>query len=59
MAEAPEPRPGILEISPYAGGEAKIPGVERPIRLASNEGALGPSATSTISRIVWMTSGKP
>jgi histidinol-phosphate aminotransferase len=44
MAEAPEPRPGILEISPYVGGEAKIAGVERPIRLASNEGALGPSA---------------
>ena len=39
----PVPRPGILEIAPYAGGEARIPGVERPIRLASNESALGPS----------------
>jgi histidinol-phosphate aminotransferase len=38
------PRPGILEIDPYIGGEAKVPGVERPIRLASNESALGPSA---------------
>jgi histidinol-phosphate aminotransferase len=38
------PRPGILDIAPYVGGEAKIPGVERPIRLASNESALGPSA---------------
>ena len=37
------PRPGILEITPYVGGEAKAPGVERPIRLASNENALGPS----------------
>ena len=37
------PRPGILEIAPYVGGEAKIAGVERPIRLASNESALGPS----------------
>jgi len=37
------PRPGILEIAPYIGGEAKIAGVERPIRLASNESALGPS----------------
>jgi histidinol-phosphate aminotransferase len=38
------PRPGILDIAPYIGGEAQIPGVERPIRLASNESALGPSA---------------
>jgi histidinol-phosphate aminotransferase len=38
------PRPGILDIVPYVGGEAKIRGVERPIRLASNESALGPSA---------------
>jgi histidinol-phosphate aminotransferase len=39
----PQPRPGILDISPYVGGEAKIAGVDRPIRLASNESALGPS----------------
>jgi histidinol-phosphate aminotransferase len=39
----PVPRPGILDISPYVGGEAKVAGVERPIRLASNESALGPS----------------
>jgi histidinol-phosphate aminotransferase len=38
------PRPGILDISPYVGGEAKAAGIERPIRLASNESALGPSA---------------
>jgi histidinol-phosphate aminotransferase len=37
-------RPGILDISPYVGGEAKVTGVERPIRLASNESALGPSS---------------
>jgi histidinol-phosphate aminotransferase len=37
------PRPGILEFTPYVGGEAKAPGFERPIRLASNESALGPS----------------
>lgn len=34
----PTARPGILEIAPYVGGEA-----EGSIRLASNEGALGPS----------------
>jgi histidinol-phosphate aminotransferase len=40
---APIPRPGILDLAPYVGGEASIPGVEQPIRLASNESALGPS----------------
>jgi histidinol-phosphate aminotransferase len=39
----PVPRPGILDIAPYVGGEAKAEGVARPIRLASNESALGPS----------------
>ena len=39
----PIPRPGILDLAPYVGGESKIAGVERPIRLASNESALGPS----------------
>lgn len=35
---APVPRPGIMDIAPYIGGEAA-----GSIRLASNEGALGPS----------------
>ncbi len=43
-ATAPVPRPGILDIAPYVGGEATAPGALRPIRLASNESALGPSA---------------
>jgi histidinol-phosphate aminotransferase len=43
-AAGPAPRPGLLDIAPYVAGDAKIPGVERPIRLASNESALGPSA---------------
>src|SRR5437660_6856257 len=42
-AIAPVPGPGILDIAPYVGGESKAAGVERPIRLASNESALGPS----------------
>ena len=37
------PRPGILEITPYVGGEAKAPPGRRAIRLASNENPLGPS----------------
>ncbi len=44
MAEVPVPRPGILDISPYIGGESKLAGGARVIRLASNESALGPSA---------------
>lgn len=40
---SPAPRPGVLNISPYIGGESAIPGVTRVIKLASNEGALGPS----------------
>ena len=39
----PAPGPGILDIAPYIGGESKAVGVARPIRLASNESALGPS----------------
>jgi len=40
---APAVRPGILEITPYVGGDSAIPGFDRAIKLASNEGALGPS----------------
>ena len=41
------PRPGIMEIAPYVGGEAAIPGKNRVIRLASNENPLGPSPLAT------------
>ena len=41
--QGPVPGPGILDIAPYVGGDAKLDGVEKPIRLASNESALGPS----------------
>lgn len=37
------PRPGVMDITAYVGGDSKISGVERIIKLASNEGALGPS----------------
>jgi len=39
----PVPNPGILDIAPYVGGEAHAPGAAKLVRLASNEGALGPS----------------
>jgi histidinol-phosphate aminotransferase len=38
-----EPRPGILDIAPYVGGESKAAGANRVIRLASNENPLGAS----------------
>jgi histidinol-phosphate aminotransferase len=41
--DAPVPGPGILDIAVYVPGEAKIEGADQPIRLASNESALGPS----------------
>lgn len=43
MALTIPPRPGVMDISPYVGGDSKIEGVERVIKLASNEGAFGPS----------------
>ena len=39
----PRPRPGVLDISPYVGGESGVPGAKDVIRLASNESALGAS----------------
>ena len=39
----PTPRPGVLEIEPYVGGKSGLPGQAKPIKLSSNEGALGPS----------------
>ena len=36
------PRPSILAVEPYVGGESKIPGVNRIVKLSSNEGAFGP-----------------
>jgi|BEDMetMinimDraft_2_1075160.scaffolds.fasta_scaffold01229_4 histidinol-phosphate aminotransferase len=38
----PRPRPEILTISPYVGGESRLGGVNRVIKLSSNEGAFGP-----------------
>jgi histidinol-phosphate aminotransferase len=41
MTPRPRPRPEILDIDPYVGGESKLPGVNRVIKLSSNEGAFG------------------
>ena len=40
---SPEPKPGILDITPYVGGRASVPGVAKAHKLSSNESPLGPS----------------
>lgn len=36
------PRPGILDIAPYVGGESEVAGANRVIKLSSNENPHGP-----------------
>jgi histidinol-phosphate aminotransferase len=50
---APRPRPEILTINPYIGGESTLPGVNRTIKLSSNEGAFGvpPGAQAAIRAV--------
>jgi histidinol-phosphate aminotransferase len=40
---SPTPKPGILDIALYVGGRSTVPGVAKPVKLSSNESALGPS----------------
>ncbi len=42
-ANAPVPKPGILEIQAYVPGESAVPGGLKPIKLSSNETPLGAS----------------
>ena len=46
---APVPRPGILEIKPYVGGESSLGNQLKVIKLSSNEGALGPSSRAVVA----------
>lgn len=41
MTDTIQPKPGILDIAPYVGGKSKIEGVAEPMKLSSNENALG------------------
>ena len=43
IAKGPVPKPGILDIEPYVGGKSSVDGVDRIIKLSSNESALGAS----------------
>jgi histidinol-phosphate aminotransferase len=45
-AKKPAPKPGVLDIAPYVGGRANASGVANPVKLSSNESALGPSAAA-------------
>jgi histidinol-phosphate aminotransferase len=51
MMTSPSPRPEILGIHPYVAGESDVPGVNRVLKLSSNEGAFGvpPSAKAAIA----------
>jgi len=40
---SPTPKPGILEVSLYVGGRASVPGMDKVIKLSSNESPIGPS----------------
>jgi len=42
-ASRPQPRPGVLSISPYVPGKSSAPGVAKIFKLSSNESPLGPS----------------
>lgn len=39
----PTPKPGIMEIAPYVGGDSKVEGIAKAVKLSSNEAATGPS----------------
>jgi histidinol-phosphate aminotransferase len=43
MTHAIQPKPGVLEIRPYVGGESRIPGARDVVKLSSNENPFGPS----------------
>ena len=44
MPSAPMPKSGIMDIAAYIGGKSQIAGVVNPIKLSSNENALGASS---------------
>jgi histidinol-phosphate aminotransferase len=47
----PKPRPEIFTVQSYVGGESKLPGINRVIKLSSNEGAFGapPAAIAALA----------
>ncbi len=51
---SPRPRPEVLDIAPYVGGESKVAGQNRIVKLSSNEGAFGvpPGAQAAYAALV-------
>ena len=45
----PRPKPGILDIAPYAGGKAKAEGFDHPLKLSANENILGCSPRAQVA----------
>ncbi len=47
----PKPRPEIFAVHSYVGGESQLPGLNRVIKLSSNEGAFGapPAAIAALA----------
>ncbi|MEM8630969.1 MAG: histidinol-phosphate transaminase [Pseudomonadota bacterium] len=43
MTRKPTPQSGIMEIAPYKGGQSKIAGQSRVLKLSANENPHGPS----------------
>lgn len=39
---APVARAEVFSIASYVGGESKLPGIDKPLKLSANEGAFGP-----------------
>ncbi len=46
-----QPLPNIAAIEPYKGGESRLPGFDKPIKLASNENPLGCSPAAKAAMI--------
>ncbi len=46
-----QPLPGILDIIPYKGGEAIIPGFDKPWKLSSNENPMGCSPAASAAYV--------
>jgi histidinol-phosphate aminotransferase len=51
MSVSIAPKPGILDIALYQGGESKLPGFVAPLKLSSNENPFGPPP-SAVSAMV-------
>ncbi len=47
----PVPRDEVMQIAAYVGGESKIAGVNRTIKLSSNEGAFGPPPAASAAYV--------